>query len=185
MPRRPRHLLLNTLTTLSTLLVITTLTLWLRSQTASDQLTYRRPDGARHLRTATDHLVLGFDLSDWSHQPPDYYGLHYERTEPQETLQAEIDVYSLSIGPRDTFQNWNHHGDFAWIRWRSASRQSSIARLILPFWSLALLTALLPLTRLLLRLRPRRAAATTLCPTCNYDCRATPTRCPECGTLLP
>jgi hypothetical protein len=52
-----------------------------------------------------------------------------------------------------------------------------------PYWFL--FTAVAVPTVLLLRRHRvasrRRAAA--LCATCGYDCRATPDRCPECGTI--
>ena len=50
-----------------------------------------------------------------------------------------------------------------------------------PHWLPALLSSLAParwLVRRLLRRRPGRAG---LCPSCGYDLRATPERCPECG----
>ena len=50
-----------------------------------------------------------------------------------------------------------------------------------PTWLLALLFAVLPAASLRRRLRPKRRPG--LCPSCGYDLRATPDRCPECGAV--
>jgi hypothetical protein len=50
---------------------------------------------------------------------------------------------------------------------------------IVPHPALVVLTAILPVVRWRVR-RPKRAG---LCPTCGYDLRATPARCPECGAV--
>jgi hypothetical protein len=70
--------------------------------------------------------------------------------------------------------------DSAWTySWRSRL-------LVVPFWSLFLLTgtpAGIVLLRKIVVARIRSRKAKGLCPNCGYDLRATKQRCPECGTV--
>ena len=70
-----------------------------------------------------------------------------------------------------------------WFEW---SRTPSTVRreIIVPYWSLAVLTGALPAVWLVRRVRQRRrarSAAAGLCTSCGYDLSASPGRCPECG----
>jgi hypothetical protein len=54
-----------------------------------------------------------------------------------------------------------------------------------PHWSLALVLGVLPAAWLWRWRVLRRRARVGLCKSCGYDVRATPGRCPECGTPSP
>ncbi len=67
-------------------------------------------------------------------------------------------------------------------KWDGGSRDDARC----PAWFIAALTAALPMIRVpwlvrLAKARARRKAGS--CPICGYDLRATPDRCPECGTI--
>jgi hypothetical protein len=54
-------------------------------------------------------------------------------------------------------------------------------RAAVPFWLLTSLLAMPPLAISRRWLRSRTRMRNGLCPSCGYDLRATPCRCPECG----
>jgi len=60
-------------------------------------------------------------------------------------------------------------------------RQSYVAGLSLPYWSLVLLFLVLPAYGLFRRCRRTVLRRENLCVECGYDLRATPERCSECG----
>lgn len=55
-------------------------------------------------------------------------------------------------------------------------------KLLSPDWFVALLASLLPLRWMVVRTRIRRMREAAQCVQCGYDLRASPDRCPECGT---
>ena len=67
------------------------------------------------------------------------------------------------------------------FRWFTGDAQNS-PFVALPYWALLLLSAAAPVARGVVWYRGRRRRRVGLCPSCGYDLRATPDRCPECGT---
>jgi hypothetical protein len=64
------------------------------------------------------------------------------------------------------------------------SRHDEYWTLSLPAWFVMLLCAILPAIWFGRQRRSARRRHQGLCPTCGYDLRATPDRCPECGTQV-
>lgn len=71
----------------------------------------------------------------------------------------------------------SHQEDGNFLGWENVRRVSA------PWWSIMVACALLPVRSGVRRIRASRRAGSMLCRVCGYDLRATPERCPECGTV--
>jgi hypothetical protein len=67
--------------------------------------------------------------------------------------------------------------------WLQPQWSGRVRGLTLPYWAVVLVFSVLPMISLLRLVQRFRHSRAGLCPACGYDLRATPERCPECGTV--
>jgi hypothetical protein len=150
--------LLNLLAAVSLVSCVATAGLWVRTYVAQDQLSWR---GGRYFVMAETYAgVVEVSLSSamtFTHAPD---GWQYFRS-PYENRYEHLAVHRQRPAP----------GNGGWDRWL----------IVLPLW-LPMLISAAPLAAGW-RLRKRRGRTGT-CVQCGYDLRATPDRCPECGTAV-
>jgi hypothetical protein len=113
----------------------------------------------------------------------------WERDEAEPTL-------SFDFGPFDELNelpSWTRRLGFGYWNtaatatlWNDLASQFIPTRNVgfcVPYWLLLAGTTVIPATWLLHRYRHRRRSNEGRCSACGYDLRATPDRCPECGTI--
>jgi hypothetical protein len=81
----------------------------------------------------------------------------------------------------ENFRRWALGKDSASNR----ALSSTSWRVVIPMWAMTVLSAILPIIGLARNMQLRRRKRVGLCAKCGYDLRATPDRCPECGTIKP
>ena len=168
--------LLNLLTALSLLLSVAVAALWVRSYVVSDIVLHGRTfahadsSGSKDwtARSNCGRMTVQYTsftgvaghpfrnrwLWDWAPYPP----------EPGADAYSPLERLGIS---------------WTWERYspQDALLQRSVT---LPLWLLTALSATIPAIRLVRRMWRTHAAG--LCPTCGYDLRASPNKCPECGS---
>lgn len=92
------------------------------------------------------------------------------------------DIYMMPAG-------WNQEiPTDQWVFGLTKHTQSRGCDVMVPLWVIAAVASILPLKSSLSiwqSLKSRRRRRNNLCVKCGYDLRATPERCPECGTIPP
>ena len=165
--RRVRRILINVLTALSLLLSVATAVLWGRSATHLAYLHWR-VDDSHYLSFSSAQGIVRLQ--------------HFE-TGAYPTNQGRLQVIERPLSAD------MDGGPFLW--WSFGLEKSQFISEVpftfryiwFPHWLLTLTASSLPVIWLLRWRRCRRAARLGLCPACGYDLRATPERCPECGTV--
>jgi hypothetical protein len=165
--KRAGRIVLNGLTGLSLVICLATAMLWVRSYWLSQHWGFVRDDSA--LIGGTMRGTLCFL---WIHTPSaNRWRTTYHDESPQSPAKA-LDR-----------ARWRWHG-FAFDRAAETAFSPSSGYVLMPCWAVLSLSALLPVARVFAHHFPRKKVA-GLCATCGYDLRATPDRCPECGTPAP
>ena len=186
--REVRRRLFNLLAGVSLLLCVVTIIIWLECLHDPRMLAYDWLDtGDAHVELKSiswlsaagcTSLTFEREIADWQNGADEW------RTE-QHGFQSAIAAIDYS-GP---VPFWVRHGFiFQSGRWRDNSVGLTYvsSEIGLPYWFLATLFAIPPILWAKGRIRRRRTALrirARCCTRCGYDLRATPDRCPECGSV--
>jgi hypothetical protein len=168
-----RHRLFTLLSAVSLLLCVATVGVWVRSKLLEhqDEIVVARVQTGGEVTSAGGKVYLRHIRSPspwWEAEPMTY---RHEKgvvsLRPAATMQLEALGFAYS----------HRNGQTSW-----SAAPFVETWIVIPLLPLALVSAALPSAWLIRRVRQRRTRRPGLCPACGYDLRATPERCPECGT---
>jgi hypothetical protein len=189
-PVRPRRLF-TFFSALSLLLCVAVCALWVRSYWRVDQV-HRRNDWAEGLVWVHVDLVC---TSEQGFLVINYYAARQTLTQPQIGDRAEAVASApgepiwTSGRPSATVGGTKEAGGspfyFSWTGGGppQGSLQAWVRILVAPHVAVATVLAVAPSVCLLRGWRRLRYTRAGRCPSCGYDLRATPERCPECGRV--
>lgn len=189
------------LATVSLAISIAVAALWVHGHFALDGLHLRRYSYSPPNQTIRQIEIWSVDGELW-------ISIHTSRTYPiaEEQAAMERDAWdhaglskkvSWSSDPTKGYPFnppwWSHQFPKRWgftyepiahtANWDGQIVRDDFQQFGLPHWSVLVVFLFLPICWLGRRIRKYRRAAANLCRNCGYDLRATPERCPECGTV--
>ena len=160
--------LFTILSAVSLLLAIMTLVFWIRSRTVYDTLSFSATPPFRTIGSCDGHLIFDGFVGRAQH-----FGKYWHPT-PVDRGKIAGESYNYLYWTRG-----HRFAGFAAAR-MSVPDERDYLLITVPHWFVALLFSGCP-TWWWIKRRVRYGPG--LCQRCGYDLRATPDRCPECGTV--
>ncbi|CAN5395265.1 hypothetical protein BH09PLA1_BH09PLA1_37340 [soil metagenome] len=162
--RRLRRIAFSSVAALSAVIFFAAVLLWCWSQHRSHWV------GIRVGR-------LSVIANNWrSYAGLDVRRLNSHWTTTGELQRFEIDTYPPATSSPLWFVPRYHHRTF------SGQLERDIWDVRIPYWLILLATGVMPVNWFRSTRTRKRRARLGQCAACGYDLRATPERCPECGT---
>ena len=163
---RVKRRMLNVATALSLLLCVAVVVLWIRSHRTSSVFGYYTDRGS----------------DGW------YRNFYFASYRGRVTFVSLRQKFADQL-PRGRFHAWDDETpspqpgtEFAGFgHFHVQGREMGWTEIRVPYWSVVLAAATAPVTTAAGWLRRRGRRKPGVCPSCGYDLRATPDRCPECG----
>ena len=188
-----RRLLLNAFTAVSALQLLATAALWVRSYWGSDYISRLTPG------TVTEHSISHHTLriqwtlgqirlsrGEYTAYPPPEYLLSPQPPRGALWGRGRLGKGHYGWERIEGPSLWNRLGFCHYRTGTGASFYDETEEgITLPAWLAALPLLIPPVLWSNAAWRKRRRHRAGQCPTCGYDLRATPERCPECGTARP
>jgi len=162
--RRLLRILVNAATVLSLLVCLATAVLWVRADQYTNRLTYNAGQTLHQLCTNSTGVQY-VHLATASRGRSRFAIYHWAGWSEDFGIYRQLEAVDTSLFLDQIAPPW---GGYTFT---------------IPYWLLFLVTAVAPGIWLTKRLRRKRTLP-GLCPKCQYDLRATPDRCPECGTVV-
>jgi len=206
--KRFRRWLFNGIAALSLLLFAATVALWVRGSRIGDQFDFDQAivgdkGGTKTLYACRGFAVGGGILIDYAivRIPPDRdfkpgASWRHDCVLPSRYLYASDCVRNILRGNQSTQMTFDRHSlvhlyqfgvEWTTLKWSipGLGEQSHLI-IAAPLWCISGLFLVLPLIWDIGHRRRLRALSRSLagrCHSCDYDLRATPDRCPECGAI--
>jgi hypothetical protein len=167
--RRILRLLFNAATVISLLLWAVVTVFWIRSTVVAEHWSLDRGASGITYQIGLHYGGLNLSKSRWNsvarRRSTGWTHVAMRRDEYPEDYRAYFRAWTW-FEFKGGDGGWDHY--FVYLR--------------IPFWFMFLATILLPAAALRRHINRRRHTIAGVCRKCGYDLRATPDRCPECGT---
>lgn len=176
--RRFARILFNVAAAVSLSLCVATCMLWVRSHWVYDL--YKFADRQHTLKLDKGHLWAGRCEEPYWIDPGHYAARqHPETSNFTATFLPNSSQVSVAVGVGISRSALH----FLYVDWVQppSTRMRSLA---VPMWFIAGFLGIVPVARTWRWMKNKHGKEEGLCPSCGYDLRASPDRCPECGRAV-